>query len=410
MSKQRSVPMWRSALLASTAVAFAAGMGAPAAAKESARVIHSGKDQVKLRVTGQVNRAVIFADDGFETQTRHVDNDFSSSRFRWRADAKVNNDIKVGGLIEIQVEPNSNFGNRGGGDQDTESDTESNTNSRLSPRKVEFWIDHNQFGRVYVGKGDPGSNSSNQSTAHAGGSALLNASVALVYGGLEFKTARGSGASSVTANTVLGDFDGLTRANRIRYDTPTIAGFQGRVSHLDDSSYDVSLWYNGKVLGTKVKASLAYSDSSGDSAPSGRDGDMVNGALSLVHSSGFGLTGSFGILSRDDQDQDQTASGINTTGSSQDPTMWFISGHFQRKFTDLGTTFLGVAYQENSEQNQARDTARAFQASVVQHIDAAAFQLYASYVHYELDRSTANGVDQIFKDTDVVMIGGILKF
>ena len=129
-----------------------------------------------------------------------------------------------------------------------------------------------------------------------------------------------------------------------------------------------------------------------------------------MHSSGFGLTGAFGLLSRDDQDQDQTASGINTTGSSQDPTMWFISGHFERKFTDLGLTFLGVAYQEKSEQNQARDTARAFQAAIVQHIDAAAFQLYANYTHSELDRSTSNGVDQNFKELDVVMIGGILKF
>ena len=103
MSEQRSAPIWRSALLASTAIAFAAGTGATAVAKEGARVIHSAKDQVKLRVSGQINRAVIFADDGFETQTRHVDNDYSSSRFRWQADAKVNNDIKIGGIIEIQA-------------------------------------------------------------------------------------------------------------------------------------------------------------------------------------------------------------------------------------------------------------------------------------------------------------------
>ncbi len=67
-------------------------------------------------------------------------------------------------------------------------------------------------------------------------------------------------------------------------------------------------------------------------------------------------------------------------------------------------------YQENSEINQARDTSRAYQVSILQHIDAAAFELYATYVHYELDRSGTNGVDQNFKDLDVVMIGGILKF
>ena len=69
---------------------------------------------------------------------------------------------------------------------------------------------------------------------------------------------------------------------------------------------------------------------------------------------------------------------------------------------------LGI--NEERSKNQARDTARAFQAAIVQHIDAAAFQLYANYTHSELDRSTSNGVDQNFKDLDVVMIGGILKF
>ena len=378
-------------------------------AKEGARVIHSAKDQVKLRVSGQINRAVVFADDGFQTQTRHVDVDYSSSRFRWQADAKVNNDIKIGGLIEIQVEPNSNLGNRGGGDQDTESGTESNTNSRLSPRKVEFWIHHNQFGRVYMGKGDPGSNGSIQITAHAGAVAMLNGSTTFAYGGLEFKTAAGSGAASVAVISSLGDLDGLTRANRIRYDTPVFAGFQGRVSHLDDSSYDLTLLYSGKILDTKVKAAIAYVESSGHTS-GGRDGELVDGALSFVHSSGFGFTGAFAIQSRDDQDGDNRIPNILSTGSSQDPAMWYVSGHFERKFTELGTTFLGMAYQEFSEIFQARDTGRAFAVAVVQHIDAAAFELYASYTHFELDRSGANGVDQNFKDLDVVLVGGRLKF
>ncbi len=65
---------WRLPLLTSVAAA-AAGMALPAAAADDARVITSSSEKVKVRITGQINRAVLFYDDDFNDGIKHVDND-----------------------------------------------------------------------------------------------------------------------------------------------------------------------------------------------------------------------------------------------------------------------------------------------------------------------------------------------
>jgi len=394
MTKQQNAVSWRSALLAGTAAAFATGAAMPAMAADNAKVITSSSEKVKVRITGQINRAVIYYDDDFNDGVKHVDNDFSSTRFRWHADAKVNNDIKIGGIMEIQAENNSGFTSNlqdvdGGGDA-----------ASLTDRKLEFWVHHNQLGRVYVGKGDPGSNNSSLSTAHAGGVANLTADIHLGVGGLAFKTdggtcGGGSGTTCVNLKSAITDFDGLTRQNRIRYDTPVFAGFQARASHTDGGAWDASLWYNGKVFDTKIKGAVAYAESS-NQATAGINGDQINGSLSMQHSSGIGVSFAAGYRNLD----------TRGSGADQhDPVMVYFGANFDRKYTELGVTSLSGAYQQTDSLNASGDSANAWTLAVVQHIDAAAFEAYAQYVNAEINR---DGVT--FGDVDAVMIGGRIKF
>ena len=71
------------------------------------RVVTSGKDRIKLTVSGQVNRAVSFVDAGQESQVLNVDNDNSSTRVRWVGTGRLNDDITAGALVEVQFESNS---------------------------------------------------------------------------------------------------------------------------------------------------------------------------------------------------------------------------------------------------------------------------------------------------------------
>jgi len=365
----------------------------PAAAADNARVITSSKDQVKVRITGQINRAVLYYDDDFNDGIKHVDNDFSSTRFRWHADAKVNNDIKIGGLMEIQAENNSTFDTNL---QDTEGSGDA---ASLSDRYLEFWVDHTKFGRVYIGKGDPGSNNSSLNNAHASGVIAATASHSLAAGGIAFKTSGNncsiSGTTCVNVKSAISDFDGLTRQNRIRYDTPVFAGFQARASHTDGGAWDASLWYNGKVFDTKIKGAVAYVESS-NQATAGQNGDQINGSLSMQHSSGIGVSFAAGYRNLD----------TRGSGADQhDPVMVYFGANFDRKYTELGVTSLSGAYQQTDSLNASGDSANAWTLAVVQHIDAAAFEAYAQYVNAEINR---DGVT--FGDVDAVMIGGRIKF
>jgi len=402
MTKQQSAISWRSALLAGTAAAFATGAAMPAMAADNAKVITSSSEKVKVRITGQINRAVVYYDDDFNDGIRHIDNDFSSTRFRWHADAKVNNDIKIGGIMEIQAENNSGVTTNL---QDTEgpSDTAS-----LTDRKLEFWIHHNQLGRIYVGKGDTGSNNSSLSTAHAGGVANSTGLPFLGVGGLSFK----NNGTQCTTNTntcvnlksAFSDFDGLTRQNRIRYDTPVFAGFQARASHTDGGAWDASLWYNGKVFDTKIKGAIAYADASGQATAgvtgtTGNGakfgGDQINGSLSMQHSSGIGVSFAAGYRNLDSKGN----------AGHNDPIMINFGANFDRKFSELGVTSLSGQWQQVDNLASDGDVARVWSLAVVQKIDAAAFEAYAQYVNAELEREATT-----FGDIDAVMIGGRIKF
>ena len=60
----------------------------------------TGKLNSKL---GHVNEAVLYWDDSFEDNVYVVTNDAARTRFRFKGDAKINNDFKAGYLLEVGV-------------------------------------------------------------------------------------------------------------------------------------------------------------------------------------------------------------------------------------------------------------------------------------------------------------------
>ncbi len=71
------------------------------------QTVTSGKKGVKLTISGQVNRGVLFADNGDDSEIFYVDNDNSSTRVRFIGAGKLDDDISVGTQIEVQFESNS---------------------------------------------------------------------------------------------------------------------------------------------------------------------------------------------------------------------------------------------------------------------------------------------------------------
>src|SRR3546814_2261524 len=80
---------------------------------------------------------------------KHVDNDSSSSRFRIHADGQVTSDFSVGGIFELEVQPNES----NGANQFDEGDQSNATTDTLKDRRVEVFFTSKKFVRVYMGQG-----------------------------------------------------------------------------------------------------------------------------------------------------------------------------------------------------------------------------------------------------------------
>lgn len=114
-------------------------------AELEATTARKGNRKVSLTIYGQVNQAVMFWDNGDESNTYIVDNDISSTRFGFKGKAKITPDWSAGYKIEIEAE-----------NSESSNVTEDNddANDGLSIRKTEWYLKSKTYGKLSVGQGD----------------------------------------------------------------------------------------------------------------------------------------------------------------------------------------------------------------------------------------------------------------
>ena len=124
-------------------------------AELEATTARKGNRKVKLEVSGQVNEAFIWWDDGVESNAGVYTNDNARTRFRFKGDAKITDDVKAGFLLEIGVRG----ANSKRFDQDDVSgctitapfQAPERPNCGLDVRHSVWYIDSKKYGRVWVG-------------------------------------------------------------------------------------------------------------------------------------------------------------------------------------------------------------------------------------------------------------------
>ena len=72
-------------------------------AELEATTARKGNRKVSLEISGQVNEAVLWWDDGAESNAYVVTNDNSRTRFRFKGKAKIDKDWEAGYQIEVGV-------------------------------------------------------------------------------------------------------------------------------------------------------------------------------------------------------------------------------------------------------------------------------------------------------------------
>lgn len=108
------------------------------------RVVLSRDDKVKLSIEGQVNRAMLYYNDGNKSAVRHVDNGASSTRLAFKGSAQATDDLSLGATIEVQFESNST------GTVNQADNTAVGTDS-FTQRKLEIYASSERFGTIAMG-------------------------------------------------------------------------------------------------------------------------------------------------------------------------------------------------------------------------------------------------------------------
>jgi predicted porin len=342
------------------------------------RNVISGKQGVKLTVSGQVNRGLLYVDNGDQDDFFHVDNDNSSTRVRFVGSGALTDDITVGSQIEVQFESNSTAAIR------IDQDGAAGPNN-FTERKLELYVDSKRFGRLWLGQGDTASNGTSEVDL-SGTSVVAYSGIADMAGGIQFSD---NNVLGPRINQVFSNFDGLSRDDRIRYDTPSFSGFTGSVSALEGGAVDVGLRFSGEIAATKVVAAGAWADAS---SLDGNNFKQYNGSVSVLTPIGISVTGALGTRDLD-------------SGTGDDPLSYYAKLGYTFDAVSFGSTSIGVDYEAVDDLNQNGDEAQTYGVFAVQRYDKIGAELYLGARNHELDRPGSS-----FDDVQAVLVGGKVRF
>lgn len=394
-------------------------------AELEATTARKGNRKVSLTVYGEINNAVMFWDDGTESNAYIVQNSTTESKFGFEGSAAITSDVSAGFRLELEL--------RAAPSDLVSQENDDGFLSGLSIRHANWYLDSKKFGRITVGQQSDAADGIAEidlsgSTA-AAGSAVESWNEFFILRdkntGAPISTPFAPG-EPLMVFLFQGNLDG-GRGNFVRYDSPVLAGFifsasWGEVESegvslgeesADDHDWSVALRYAGEFSGFQIAAGISYREGvtvDSDNLVLFDPARTLAGSASVLHVP----TGAFFTVAAGNRDY-----GSNLLGVSYDSTSYYyLKGGLYQRFNPLGKTSLyGEFYSANVDflKGAAFDvfdeTPKMWGLGVVQHVDAAAMELYLSYRHYWANDVTSllDGLDHDVK-FDAVMSGARIKF
>lgn len=417
-------------------------------AELEATTARKGNRKVKLEISGHVNEAVMFWDDGTESNAYVVTNDNARSRFRFKGDAKINEDWKAGYLIELGVRT-------GNSKRSTQDDPLGEGARALDLRHNTLYIESKTYGKIWVGlTGGAGEGVTEVNLANtkdiAKYSDIEDSGLGLnlrINGVNNLSTSNGAPAEISWRRLIRGGGDQPGEGRRyemVRYDTPEIAGFTATANWGSDDTWEAGLRYKGEFGDFKVAAAIAYGENSFSSAEGFQcvgnnvnglnpavagikdtDCEQLGGSVSVKHEpSGIYVNFAAGYMEDKVIGVDPGSVAIRPVVESRSD---FYAGEvgIEQKWNDLGKTTVFGQYYVNNGGSQDRNFGNGFAgngdivdseltsygAGVIQNISAAAMDVYLTYRHYEADVTAGAALTKFeVDDLDVVMGGAIIRF
>jgi hypothetical protein len=327
---------------------------------------------VEVKLSGQINRAIMYADNGNDTELFHVDNNNSSTRFRLTGEQAFDK-VTVGVVWENEFISN----NSASVDIGQNSDGEATFNER----KLEAWFG-GAFGRFWIGQGDGAANSTSEVDL-SGTDVIMYSGVAFTAGGINFRDDDDTAIARI--DQTRSNFDGLSRNDRLRYDTPVFSGFTLSASTTDGNAWELAGRWSREFEGIgKLAAAIGYVDNA-DRGNLDNSFTQIGASASWLHPTGINFTIAYGEKDIED--------------SGDDPVNYYAK---------LGYLWsihaLAVEYGQTDDLAQKGDKSSNYGAAyVIKPWDGVEF--YGLLRFFSLDRDGVNA-----NDISQFMIGTRVKF
>jgi len=380
------------------AVAISSALAAPMAAQA-----------IEASLSGHVNRAITFVDDGQASDWSSVDGMASQSRLRVVGSGDLGmGGMKVGTVMERGFTSNRSSGvtikgrngNTGGGDL--------NPNLRHS----RLWFS-GSWGKVTMGHGS-GAYDGTAYFADQGGSVFLAGienGTATHAGGVAFRTGGGATARGAAPGTFSGTFGAgntvTTTANagaaitvggafqtydggrydNIRYDSPKLGPVSVAVDLGDNQRWSIAATLSTKFSGASVKAKIGYEDVENDSTTGVED----NWGLSagVLFSQGTNITVAYAERGR-------------ANGGRDSDNFYVKLGH---RWGPEMVNSVAIDYIQTDDHTAAGSEASSWGIGFAHDIPGPKVNLYAGYRNWDLDIQGAN-----LQDVDGFNMGARVRF
>jgi hypothetical protein len=391
-------------------------------AELEATTARKGNRKVSLTISGQVTTGLMAWDNGVRSDTYIVDPPVvGGTLFNLQGNAKISPSLSAGFHIQVGLDQ----GARSHQVDEANDDGTATGDTTMVMTLANWYLDHKSLGRVTVGR---------ITTATAGvsgidlGGASVIANVNVGYWQRSFHVTNGGATLDAKWTNLLGgsavDGSTLSRANAISYTSPTFGGFTVSAAFGENDVWDAALRYAGEFGGFRMAAGVGYLYNSGglnEVTPEFKAGPnpaLWKGSASIMHvGTGLFVTGAF-------VDKDNDNGQPNTR-------LYYLQGGIAKNWTGLGNTVLYGEYSKvldgatgggdvgklfGGNANDIIDSSEAtvWGFGVVQHLDAAAMELYLSYRRYsgEVNSPAGNLLNGTveFNDFDVVMGGARIRF
>lgn len=390
-------------------------------AELEATTARKGNRKVTLTVSGWVNEAVFFWDDGVERNVYVGTNSMEQSRVQFVSEAKITDDFSAGYRLELGMngDPSSGFSQAG---------PASARSNAISVRHSHWYVKSKTWGKLAVGL-------NGMATFHLMDDTDITATRnyeddegdAVALGAFQLRI-DGNFVGTTRWTDIMGGFNNFTpgqngRRNVVRYDTPEIMGFTGSTAWGEGGVWDAALRYRNKKLGdfdvaAAVGFGLSYEEVAASSSTSqcnrvqfsAEDGcEWWSVGGTIVHTpTGLFLHGGYG---QQTVNLTGALAGVDDTSST-----WNIQSGIETKLTALGkTTFFGEYRQDDvGVSRRALSSDLQFYAlGVVQKIDNAALDFYTVYRHSTGDVTGLQGAPagtNELDDFDMVVSGARIQF